>query len=163
MQGFERFLRTDDLIEDDIRLVLKEHNSSVNNSGKLPGSYTFKDPSEVLLKDLQLEFDGNDNVIDIEIFDIRMRTKLFVRSGIISIRFDEKSFFSTILGFFKRHIAYIGPKIINLATINKILLKCDVVNGSLVNGLGQTIWCSFIFDKTPGYKVFCETETFIIK
>ena len=31
--------------------------------------------------------------------DISMKTKLVVRSGITAIRFDEKSFFISILGF----------------------------------------------------------------
>ena len=35
----------------------------------------------------------------IEFYDITMKTKLVVKPGIIAIRFDEKSFFSTILGF----------------------------------------------------------------
>ena len=38
-------------------------------------------------------------MIDIEYDDITMKTKLVVKSGIIAIRFDEKSFFSTVLGF----------------------------------------------------------------
>ena len=39
------------------------------------------------------------NSIDIEFDDITMKTKVVVRPGIIAIRFDEKSFFSAVLGF----------------------------------------------------------------
>ena len=54
-----------------------------------------------------------------------MKTKLVVRPGIIAIRFDEKSFFSTILGFipcwdYKNYNEYIGQKIVNLSATNKI-------------------------------------------
>ena len=38
-------------------------------------------------------------------------------------------------------------------------MKCDVINGSVVNGLRQPILYSFILDKKPGYKVFSEPET----
>ena len=38
-------------------------------------------------------------------------------------------------------------------------MKCDVTDGSVVNGLRQTILYSFVLDKKPGYKVFSELET----
>ena len=47
----------------------------------------------------------------------------------------------------------------NLNTINKIHLKCDVIDGSVVGGVRQPILYSFVLDKKPGYKVFCEPET----
>ena len=48
-----------------------------------------------------------------------MKNKLKVGSGNIAINFDEKSFFSTILGFiphweYKHYIEYFGPKIISV-------------------------------------------------
>ena len=84
-----------------------------------------------------------------------MKTKLVVRSSIIAIRFDEKSVFSTILGFnpnwdYKHYIEYFSRIIMNFSTINKIHLKCDVIDGSVVNGLRQPILFSFILDKPAG-------------
>ena len=38
-------------------------------------------------------------------------------------------------------------------------MKCDVTDGSVVNGLRQPILYSFPVDKKPGYKVFSEPET----
>ena len=38
-------------------------------------------------------------------------------------------------------------------------MKCDVIDGSVVNGLRQPILYSFVLDKLPEYKVFCEPET----
>ena len=88
-----------------------------------------------------------------------MKTKLVVRSGIIAIRFDEKSFFSGILGFdphwdFMRYNDYISQKIVNLIATNKIHLKCHVIDGSVVNGLRQPILFSSVLDKPSGYEVF---------
>ena len=55
-RDFESFLRTAvDLVEDDIRLVLDEYNSSFITYELEPGIYTFKDLSEALLKILQPE------------------------------------------------------------------------------------------------------------
>ena len=42
-------------------------------------------------------------------------------------------------------------------------MKCDIIDGSVVNGLKQPILYSFILDKKPGYKVFCEPETIYYK
>ena len=99
-QDFESFLRTEvDLVEDDIKLVLDEYNSNFVTYELYPGFYTFKDISEALFNILQSEYPGPSNVINTELDDITRKTKLVVRKGIIAIRFDEKSFFSTILGF----------------------------------------------------------------
>ena len=38
-------------------------------------------------------------------------------------------------------------------------MKCDFFDGSAVNGSRQPILHSFILDKPPGYKIFCEPET----
>ena len=38
-------------------------------------------------------------------------------------------------------------------------MKCDVLDGSIVSGLGQPILFSFILDKPAGYELFCEPET----
>ena len=99
-QDFESFLRTQiDLIENDVKLVLDEYNSSFITYELQPAIYTFKDISEALFNILQSEYPVPSNTIVIEFDDITRKTKLVVNSGIIAIRFDEKSFFSTILGF----------------------------------------------------------------
>ena len=97
-----------------------------------------------------------------------MRTKMVVKSGIIAIRFDEKSFFSTVLGFtpgwdYKHYNEYTSQKIVSLGCTNKIHLECDVIDGLVVDGIRQPILFSFVLDKLPGYKVFCEPETFFYK
>ena len=38
-------------------------------------------------------------------------------------------------------------------------MKCDVIDGSVVNGYRQPILYSFVVDKLPVYKVFSEPET----
>ena len=83
-----------------------------------------------------------------------MKTKLVVENGIIAIRFDEKSFFSTVLGFtsgwyYKHYSKYISQKILNLVSTNKIHLKRDVIDGSVVNGLRYSILYSSVLHKLP--------------
>ena len=163
-EDFEGFLRTEiDLVEADIRLVLDEYSSSFITYETEPCIYTFKDLSEVLFNILQTEYELFYNSVDIEFDDITMKTKLVVKSGIIAKRFDEKSFFSTTVDFdsywdYKHYNEQISQIIINLSTTNKIILKCDVIDGSILNGLTQPILFRFVLDKASGYKVFCEPE-----
>ena len=163
-QVFESFLRTQiDLVEDDIKLVLDEYNSNFITYELAPGIYSYRDIAEAVFYILQSEYPQSSSEILIKLDDITRKTKLVVRSGIIAIRFDEKSFFSTILGFtpgwdYKHYNQYLSQKILNLSNTNKIDLKCDVIDGSVVNGVRQPILYSFVLDKPSGYKVFSEPE-----
>ena len=38
-------------------------------------------------------------------------------------------------------------------------MKCDVIDGAVVNGVRQPILYSIVLDKPSGYKVFSEPET----
>ena len=93
---------------------------------------------------------------------------MVVRSGIIAIRFDENSFFSTILGFtpgwdYKHYNQYLSQNIVNLSNTIKIHLKSDCIDGSIQDGVRQPILFSFVLDKPAGYKVFSEPETIYYK
>ena len=132
-QEFESFLRTEiDLIEDDIRLVLDENQSSFITYELEPGIYTFKDLSEALFNILEPEYELLNNSVDIAFNDLTMKTKLVVRPGIIAIKFDKKSFFNNIFGFkpyweYKHNNEYISHKFVNLTNTNKKNSKCDII------------------------------------
>ena len=89
-----------------------------------------------------------------------------------TLRFDEKSFFHTLLGFepywdykptISNHVGnpsvYTSDKILKLSTTNKIHLKCNCIDGSIVDGMRQTNLYSFVLDKLTRYKVFSEPKT----
>ena len=80
-----------------------------------------------------------------------------------TLRFDERCFFHTLLGFtpywdYKPSGVYTSDKTLNLNTINKIHLKCDCIDGSIQDGIRQPILFSFVLDKKPGLKIFYEPE-----
>ena len=164
-QDFESFLRTQiDLIEDDVKLVLDEYNSSFITYELEPGVYSYREFSEALFYILQSEYPQSGSEILIRLDDFNRKTKLVVDSGIMAIRFDEKPFFSTILGFtagwdYKHYNQYLSQKIVTLSSRIKIHLKCDAIDGSVVDGVRQPILYSFVLDKPSGYKVFCEPGT----
>ena len=164
-QDFENFLRTQiDLVEDDIKLVLDEYNSSFITYELEPGIYTYQDLSDALFYILQSEYPASNSEILFRLDAITRKNKLVVRPGIIAIRFDENSFFSTIHGFtpgwdFKHYNEHISQKVVNLGGTNKTHLKFGCLDGSVLNCIRQPILFSFVLDKLPGYKVFCEPET----
>ena len=174
-RDFESYLRIVlGLDQDDIQLILKEYTEKFIAYQLSPGIHTIEDISKSVYTmgdrdgTLQIENDDNDD-------DDSVKTKLIsTRFGSTfgTLRFDKKSFFHTLLGFapywdYKPtnpiHAdspgVYTNDKFSNLNAIIKNHLKCDVVDGSLVNRLRQPILFSFILDKPPGYKILCEPET----
>ena len=134
------------LDENDIHLFLKQHNSNFITYESDPGVYTIKD----LQKAVHLLGD-HEGTLKKEYDDVSMKTKLFeTRFGSFfrTLRFDEKSFyyfimFYTILGFTPKPTnailaddqgVYTKEKVLNLGTIDKIHLKCDVIDGSVQIG-----------------------------
>ena len=43
---------------------------------------------------------------------------------------------------------------INITEINKVQLKCDCINGSIVNGLREPLLYSFGLSSPPGHKIY---------
>ena len=117
-----------------------------------------------------------DNVkVNITIDDIRLKSNLKINQTVI---FTEKSFFYTILGFtqsrsyplddidgFYQIIAglYKSDKPINITGIDKIHLKCDCIQGSIVNGIREPILYSFALSSPLGHKIFKEPKIKLFK
>ena len=117
-----------------------------------------------------------DNVrVSVTIDDIRLKSNLKINQTLI---FTEKSFFYTILGFnqsrsyplddvdgFYQLIAgsYKSDRPINNTGIDKIHLKCDCIQGSIVNGIRQPILYSFALSAPPGHKIYKEPRIKLFK
>ena len=159
------------LEEDDIRLILKQYDEKFITYELDPGNYTIEDIQKAVYP-----LGDHEGTLQIEYDDLNKKVKLILTrfgNSFGTLRFDEKSFFHTLLGFtpfwdYKPTNAihadapgvYTSDKVIlNLNTINKIHLKCDIIDGSIQDGVRQPILYSFVLDKPAGYKIFCEPET----
>ena len=113
--------------------------------------------------------------VNITIDDIRLRSNLKTNQTLI---FTEKSFFYTILGFsrsrsyplddidgFYQLIAGSNEsdKPINITVIDKIHLKCDRINRSIVNGVTEPFLYSFALSSPPGHKIYKEPRIELFK
>ena len=175
-RDFESYLRlVIGLDEEDNQLILEEYNSHFITYELTPGIYAIQNISDAIQT-----FSGYEETIQLEHDDISMRTTIVLKFknekakfALGTLRFDNRSFFLTLIGFSpywdykpnnSNHVliagVYPSDKIIlNLNTINKIHLKCDAIDGSVVDGGRQPILLSFVLDRLSGYKVFCEPET----
>ena len=59
--------------------------------------------------------------------------------------------------------SYKSDKPINITGIDKILLKCDCFNGSLVNGIREPVLFSFALGSPPGHRVNKEPRIKLFK
>ena len=113
--------------------------------------------------------------VRVTVDDVRLNSNLKTNQTII---FTEKSFFYTILGFtrsrsyplddidgFYQLIAgsYKSDKPINITGIDKIHLKCDCIQSSIVNGIREPILYSFAFSSPPGHKIYKESRIKLFK
>ena len=90
-----------------------------------------------------------------------------ILKNIHTLIFTDKSFFHTILGFTRSHFyplddndglyqliagSYESEKPINITGVDKVHLKCDCIQGSVVHGVREPISYSFDLDKPPFHK-----------
>ena len=135
-----------------------------------PGIYEVVDLNNTLKHILP-----NNVKVSITIDDIRLKSNLKSNQTLI---FTGKSFFYTFLGFnqsrfyplddidgFYQLIAgsYKSDKPINIIGIDKIHLKCDCIQGSIVNGTREPILYSFAFSSPPGHKMYKEPRVKLFK
>ena len=135
-----------------------------------PGIYEINDLNKTLKHILP------DNVkVSVTIDDIRLKSNLKINQTLI---FTEKSFFYTILGFTRSRSyplddidshyqiiagSYKSDKPINITGIDKIHLKCDCIQGSIVNGTREPILYSFGLSSPPGHKIYKEPRVKLFK
>ena len=113
--------------------------------------------------------------INITIDDIRLISNLKTNQTLL---ITEKSFFYTILGFTQSRCypledienyyqlipgSYKSDRPINITGIDKIHLKCDCIQGSIVNGIREPILYSFALSHPPGHKIYKEPRIKLFK
>ena len=135
-----------------------------------PGIYEVVDLNNTLKHILP-----NNVKVNFTIDDIRLKSNLKINQTLI---FTERSFFYTILGFTQSRSyplndidshyqiiagSYKSDKPINITGIDKIHLKCDCIQGSVVNGIRESILFSFALSSPPGYKMYKEPRVKLFK
>ena len=135
-----------------------------------PNIYNVVDLNKILKNILP-----NNVKINVTIDERKYKTDLKINQTLI---FTNKSFFYTILGFTQSHsyplqdiegfyqlIAglYKSERPINITGIDKVHLKCDCIDGSIMNGTREPILYSFSLDQPPGHKIYKEPKVKLFK
>ena len=117
----------------------------------------------------------NNIKINVTIDERKYKTDLKINQTLI---FTNKSFFYFILGFTQSHSypiddidgfyqlipgSYKSEKPINITGIDKVHLKCDCIDGSIINGIREPILYSFALDQPPGHKIYKEPKVKLFK
>ena len=117
----------------------------------------------------------NNVKIDMTIDERKYKTDLKINQTLI---FTNKSFFYTILGFTQSHSyplddlegfyqlipgSHQSERPINITGIDKVHLKCDCIDGSIMNGIREPIIYSFSLDQPPGHKIYKEPKVKLFK
>ena len=113
--------------------------------------------------------------ISVNIDEKKYKSNLKINQTLI---FTNKSFFHTILGFTQSHSyplddkdgfyqliagSYESDKPNNFTSFDKVHLKCDFIDGSIVNGIREPILYSFALDQPPGHTMYKEPKVKLFK
>ena len=72
------------------------------------------------------------------------------------VDFGKDKSINSLLGFDSKHYStgfHESENMINILTINSVLVSIDIISGSYVNGSTQPTIYSFFPDVSPGYKI----------
>ena len=132
-----------------------------------PGIYELTDLNTAIEQKLRYynqangEFKINGLSINIEADTISMKSVLTTSNPIY---FNSK--LNELLGFTDTNYiegTHISEKPIMITTTDKVHLKCDCVDGSIVNGIREQILFSFNLSAPPGYKIIKEPNFILYK
>ena len=131
-----------------------------------PGIYELSDLNTTIQKKLQFyqdhrEYKINGVNINIEADTISMKSVLTTSNPIY---FNSK--LNELLGFTDTNYiegTHISEKPVMITTTDKVHLKCDCVDGSIVNGIREQILFSFNLSAPPGYKIIKEPNIILYK
>ena len=135
-----------------------------------PGIYEVVDLNNTLKHILP-----NNVKVNITIDDIRLKSNLKTNQTLL---FNNKSFFYTILGYTQSHQGplndlegyyqilpgnYKSDRPINITGIDKVHLKCDCIEGNIMDGIREPILYSFGLNSPPEFKIFKEPRVKLFK
>ena len=131
-----------------------------------PGIYELSDLKTTIQQKLQYyqdhrEYKINGVNINIEADTISMKSVLTTSNPIY---FNSK--LNELLGFTDTNYiegTHISEKPVMITTTDKVHLKCDCVDGSIVNGIREQILFSFNLSAPPGYKIIKEPNIILYK
>ena len=124
------------------------------------GCYEVSNLNDRITKEYKWE-KGKEAVI-IKADPITLRTHLIIKKG-WKVNFPEENSIANVLGFETKDYVgpkeFIGEKICNILKVNNILVQCDVIAGSSINGRPAPVIFNYSPDVEAGSKIVAEPVT----
>ena len=128
---------------------------------KIPeGSYDLKDINEALQLQMRQRnhFDRTNNhmFVTLSANDSTLRAVLEITNRQYQVDFNVNNSIRTVLGFNAKSYGsgyHESENIVNILSVNTILVEASCINGSFVNGVKKPIIYSFFPNAPPGYKI----------
>jgi len=130
--------------------------SNENYTIELPtGSYEITAINDYIQK--KLVDNGHENVFDIKANINTLKCIITIKDPNVEIDFNGEQSMSDMLGFNKILLSGIGEhegiNIVNIVSVNSILVNCNIIEGSYINSTQRPILYSFFPNVPPGYKL----------
>ena len=117
------------------------------------GCYELEDINDVMID--KMKWDKEHPKVKITADPITLRTHLFI-DELWQVIFEKNSL-ASVLGFKNQMYygknTYISEKIANILSVNNILVQCDVISGSSINGKSAPVIFNYSPDVTAGNKI----------
>ena len=124
------------------------------------GCYEVKNLNDVIKR--QYEWEREKEAVVIKADPITLRTHLKIKAG-WKVNFPEEKSIAKVLGFETKDYVgpkeFIGEKICNILKVNNILVQCDVIAGSSINGRPAPVIFNYSPDVEAGSKIVAEPVT----
>ena len=100
--------------------------------------------------------ENDKNNVEISANTNTLRSEMFLRNN-YEVDFRKDKSINNLLGFYSKLYTsgfHESQNMVNILSINSILVNIDIISGSYVNGSTQPTIYSFFSDVSPGYNIF---------
>lgn len=119
------------------------------------GSYEIDAINNYIQKKL-IEF-GHENIFEIHANANTLKCILTIIDADVKINFEKENTMRDMLGFNYNIYSGVGEhegtNIVNIVSVNSILVNCSIIEGSFLNSVQKPILYSFFPNVPPGYKI----------
>jgi len=119
------------------------------------GAYEIQTINDYIQK--QLDKNKHSEAFNIKANNITMKCIIHIEKSNLKINFNHNQSLNKLLGFKWGIIEGIGEhegeNIVDILSVNSILVNCDIIEGSYLNGVQEPVLYSFFPDVPPGYKM----------
>ena len=123
------------------------------------GSYHVEDINEFIQREMRKNFHydkvNDKNNVEISANTNTLKSEMFLKNN-YEVYFKKDKSINSLLGFHSKLYTsgfHESENMVNIITINSILVNIGIISGSYVNGSTQPTIYSFFPDVSPGYKI----------